>query len=223
MRRATAGGAIALALLLAACTPAGDDPTSTVTSPESDATTSSTTTEASATPTPTEGASPTTEPPVTLEPMATADGAEIDEAGNVVKDLGEPAEILTPDGEVSATVTVTEIRVLDSCPGEFASAPENGHFVVVSVEASMSESGFAGDDLLLTGPAMWQVVAADGEASGEVDTRAAWGCYETEERLPNAIGPGETASGYLVLDSDVTTGRLVYSLAPGGGWSWPIV
>lgn len=217
MKRAVAGGGLVLAaILLSACTDPSTDPTPTVTSTETQATSSGTTTP-SGTPTPS-----VSESAATAEPMGTAEGAEIDDAGNVVKGLGESAEILAPDGQVSASVTVTEVQVMSECPGEFAEAPENGSFVVVSVQAWMSETGFAAEDLLLVGPAMWQVVADDGAASAELDTRAAWACFETSERLPNAIGPGETASGYLVLDSDVTTGRLVYSLAPGGGWAWPI-
>lgn len=222
-RRLLPFGIVLTVCVIAACTdPINSEPATTTEGPSSSATTApdaSRTTPAT-TPATTADPSPSASEPVA--PLPTAEGVEVDAGGHVLKGLGEAAEIIDADGTVVASVTVTSTQVMTECPGQFATTPQHGHFLVATVEASMGEVGFASDDLLLIGPALWQVQAPDGTVENELETEAAWSCYETDERLPNVIGPGESARGYLVLDTSITQGRVTFSLSGGEGWTWPI-
>lgn len=50
-------------------------------------------------------------------------------------------------------------------------------------------------------------------------------CYPEDQRLPEALGPGEEASGVLVLDVPAGVGSVVLDGQPyglAGGWEWPV-
>lgn len=227
-RRTAAVGAVTLATLsLMACTPDGQAPLPEPTSPAASSTDS---TSPSASPTATPGPSAgspgdpgeqTSEPAAPITEIPAVPDAETNAQGDVLKGLGQDAELLNGDGEVVATVTVHGTEVLTSCPGEFAVAPYAGSYVVADVSAAMTDAA-APDALLLVGPAMWRIVGPDGQVTADLETDAAWQCFQTEERLPNFVGPGEEVRGRLVLDSDVTTGQLIFSPTGGKGWSWAL-
>lgn len=155
--------------------------------------------------------------------LSAESGTALDSRGNVIKDLGESAQLLGSDGTVVASVTVYGYDVLTTCPGQFALQPSTGSYLVVDVGASFGTQGAAGD-YLLVGPSMWQIVGTDGVVvEGEaIDTAEAWSCYDGDERLPNALAPGTTERGLLVLDTNVAEGWIEYVPVEGGGWSWPL-
>lgn len=199
-------------ILLAGCSADRDqvtEPASTTpASSAATATASAPSAEASSTPTPVE--------------VPAVDGATTDAAGNVMKALGESAELYNPStGGTAFTVRVTGAEILADCPGEFARPPINGSFVVLDVEVSMALEGANFDDLVLTGPAMWSILDGDQTAT-MLESDAGWTCYETQERLPYTVAPGETFSGKVVLDTSLTTGRVVFRPTTTAGWSWPL-
>ncbi len=169
------------------------------------------------------------EPPddVATRPPVDAGTTSIDlrPSGNLHKELGEPAGLTTATGEgVYFEITVRDIAVRTSCPGRGVQAPpRHGYFVVVDLQASMSdkvEEVVGGADVFmpLTADA-FAVVAADGTRTTATLTDASWSCFEDDALAAPFVGPGETTSGSVVLDSPVASGTLVY--APGGvGWEW---
>lgn len=49
----------------------------------------------------------------------------------------------------------------------------------------------------------------------------AWSCFDSGQLLPSQIGPGQSVSGWMVLDVAATTGSLVMTMAGGPtGWEW---
>ncbi|MFX0590951.1 hypothetical protein ACOARS_12600, partial [Glaesserella parasuis] len=70
------------------------------------------------------------------------------------------------------------------------------------------------------GPYDWQ--AYDGEGKRLNDPMGnAWSCFDSGQLLPSQIGPGQSVSGWVVLDVAATTGSLVMTMAGGPtGWEW---
>lgn len=152
---------------------------------------------------------------------------EVSDAGHVVKDLGEPGGLTVAGAETAYfEITVLDVAVVTACPGRgVALPPANGYFVVLDVTASMrsdiDEVVDGGADLFMPLAAdAFRVLAPDGSATGQTLTDASWSCYSDAELAPPFVGPGETATGKVVLDSAAGRGTLVY--APGGaaGWEW---
>lgn len=161
--------------------------------------------------------------------LAADSGAPTSSAGHVLKEIGEPAVIVdSVDGEVIFSLTISDIEVRPDCPGAFAQAPENGNYVVVTIDASFSAAAVdripgtaeSGDVLMFLGPAMFSVVDESGAIHSSLETDAAWTCYETRERAAYTIAPGEEVVGLVVLDSPVASGTLVYRPVGNGGWQW---
>lgn len=152
------------------------------------------------------------------------EASETSPRGNVIKDIGETASVATEGGEGDLLVefAITDIEVDAECTDEYASEPENGHFIVISIEATtMPELGEQ------DWPTSWdfssydfQIFDADGKREND-STGNAYSCISSSESLPYDIGPGQTVEGKVALDSAHTEGVLVY--APsflGAGWEW---
>lgn len=153
---------------------------------------------------------------------------EVAPSGNLRKDLGESAGVTLPGSDrAHFEVIVHEIAVVDSCPGRVTGAertPERSHFVVVDLTARMSDSVatdvLGGADLFMPlSPDAFALVGQDGSVRTDLLTDAAWACFEDDVLAAPFVGPGEGTSGYVVLDSDVDSGVLVYAPA-GPGWEW---
>lgn len=153
---------------------------------------------------------------------------EVAPSGNLRKDLGESAGLTLPGSDVAHfEVVVHDIAIIDSCPGRAAGAeraPERSHFVVVDLTARMSDAVatdvLGGADLFMPlSPDAFTLVGRDGSVRSDLLTDAAWACFEDDTLAAPFVGPGESTSGLVVLDSDVASGVLVY--APDGpGWEW---
>lgn len=115
------------------------------------------------------------------------------------------------------------MELLGECPNDSAE-PENGYFLALHIEAEtgadMEEQGLAQFPLTAQD---FQVRLRDGGLVEGLLGHAA-DCVPQDERLPEALGPGEKASGVVVLDvpmdfeSVVLEGRR-YALS--GAWEWP--
>lgn len=164
----------------------------------------------------------------TAQVDAAGEQVETNDLGDVVKDPGEEAQLVDADtGTVVFDIAVDQVRVLPDCPGrtDETITPENGHFVVFDVTAAMASST---SDLADNGdqdvfmPLLaeaFQVLDADGEVAGG-GTAASWLCFEPDELLQAFVGPGEDASGLVVLDSAVEHGAIRYAPDNQVGWTW---
>ena len=201
---------VLLALALTGCGGAGGEPAAE----PSDAVTADVEAVESPTPTPTEP-----EPTITQPPTS--------QRGNVIKQIGETAYLTMSPTDMTPWLEfqVTDIAVAPECSGEFAEPPENGNFLIVSLNISTATTwptDVEGIPLDFN-PNDWSVVGEDGVTESALGTAATYSCLDESELLPvSGIGPGENVVGKLVLDSKNATGVLVYKpwYAPGGGWEW---
>lgn len=191
------------ALLLAGCSgpPQPAPPASPI--PTAGATVSSTALSVSASGTPTQDVSG---PPVSVR-------------GNLIKHVGETSVVNTPKSfKPMANITVRAIDVDPGCTVPSPRPPENGHFVVLTIDLEAApglvEDGDKKWGMYSTG---WKVIAANGTTqNGRPQTTASILCLDDSEELPNEIGLGEKATGKVVLDVASPSGTVVYS-DPG----WP--
>lgn len=126
--------------------------------------------------------------------------------------------------EIAAAFVIEDMVLLLDCPASEAE-PENDRFLALQIEVEtspdMEERGLS---LLPMSAQDFGVRLRDGaELEGLLGNAA--DCYPSDERLPEALGPGEEASGVVALDvpADVEAVLLdgqQYSLA--GGWEWPM-
>ncbi|USQ81217.1 hypothetical protein NF556_06130 [Ornithinimicrobium faecis] len=64
--------------------------------------------------------------------------------------------------------------------------------------------------------------SADGVRANDISGNA-WSCLESADSLPSEIGPGQKATGKIVIDTDLASGVLVYqpmSWDGNLGWEW---
>lgn len=176
-------------------------------------------------------AAPPEPPPddVAAQAPAAAGGADVhvSESGNVVKELGEPSGLVV-DGarRASFTMTVDEVETRTSCPGRASGTvlPGRRYFLVATLRAAMgADAGAAVDGdgdvyMPLTADA-FRVLGPDGAVRGE-PTEASWACFGDDELAAAFVGPGESTHGTVVLESDTSSGWLVYAPTGGAGWQW---
>jgi len=129
--------------------------------------------------------------------------------------LGQPVEVAM-DGAV-LRLTLESVAVVTECPGRAAPVqqPVFGHFVVLHIAASVTES------YAPVGAELFRITAPDGRTQSVSSTDASWACFEPAELLPAFVDAGEPVSGVVVLDSATEHGTVSYN-SPGGanGWFW---
>jgi len=142
----------------------------------------------------------------------------LSERGNVIKKVGEGANITNKDGEELIVFGVDSIELDPGCTNAEAMEPENGHFLVVSMTAETGPS-FEGYEVHLAND--WKVIAENGTTvNSDPHTYAATTCMNSTETIPLNIGRSEKLNGKVVLDVPVEAGYLVLSIATGDGWEW---
>lgn len=142
--------------------------------------------------------------------------------GNLVKQLGQLAGTSAgPEDTVTSRFAVTDIVVDQPCDAEYADAPQNGHYLGIHLNVETTPEladeefpwvSFSSYD--------WQAYDADGKRLNDPIGNA-WSCLDSAQELPSEIGPGQSVSGWIMLDVAATTGVVV--LAPLGspvGWEW---
>jgi hypothetical protein len=168
----------------------------------------------SAKPTPTKRSTPTPSPTEAKETLSTR--------GNLLSEVGETAVIHTiVDEETLVEFTVNSIKVDPKCTAPRADKPENGHFLVldVDVETQQGMEDVLYDDFQMN-PYDFKMIDEDGKTSNvDFNTVAVFSCFPDSELLPDEIGDSETASGKVVLDTDVKSGTLVFEMDELG-WEW---
>jgi hypothetical protein len=147
---------------------------------------------------------------------------------NVLRELGEVAGLADDAGNPMFEMVVQSIETTDSCPSRVDEtfAPVNGRFLVVELTAAMADTaGGDRDDpenvFVPTAADFFRVLDADGTEQPGTLTEASWSCYTVDELISPSIVPGQTDSGYVVLDVSDEHGTLIYD--PTGtdtGWAW---
>lgn len=157
--------------------------------------------------------------PETEEPESEA-GGDFSSRGHLVKEIGEPAGILDLDTEESVVeFTLTEVEQNYQCTSTIADAPANGQYIALHFDVE-TMPGLT-DSFSITD---WEITLFDTEGMRENDSsgNAMW-CADASQTLPTSMGPGQRASGVVVLDTALDTGVIVYepmfSLTPLG-WEW---
>lgn len=154
-------------------------------------------------------------------PSTAAAGAK-SSRGNLVKKAGEGASVTDKENTVASFV-VNSITVDPECTGASAAPAQNGHFVVldVSMETAPELAESVNPEFGLAGYG-WKAVADNGTTfNGDLGTFEAFMCFDDAERFPSALGPGEKATGKIVLDVPTPTGVLVHKQGfMPTGWEW---
>ncbi|MCC9206498.1 hypothetical protein [Arthrobacter sp. zg-Y769] len=153
---------------------------------------------------------------------ATATPAPRSPRGNLIKKVGEPALVLIEEGskDWALNFTVTDIQVDPGCTSPQAVPAENGHFVVVSLEAAtVAEPEFSE---VLGGVHFggWKAIASNGTTVNNVMSTASFSCLGSAERIPSSMGAAEKVAGKVVLDVPDVSGTLVHTQGGGTGWEW---
>lgn len=146
--------------------------------------------------------------------------------GNIVKEFGQGASITdtTHDNREIVNFAVNSVTPA-TCTEPYAQPAENGHLVVVDVavetkpelaEAIMTSYHLGGGD--------FKFVADNGTTfNGHLFTGATYSCLPSAELFPAAgMGPGEKASGKVVLDVPAPAGILVLKAPTSttNGWEY---
>ncbi|MBG6216268.1 hypothetical protein IWX75_000712 [Arthrobacter sp. CAN_A6] len=92
----------------------------------------------------------------------------------------------------------------------------------VSVETTPAVGTDDGLSSFSMDPYNFKPIAANGTTSNaDPSSIAAMYCYEEAQMLPSSIGPGEKATGLVVLDVESPSGILVFNdLFSMHGWEW---
>lgn len=142
--------------------------------------------------------------------------------GNLVKKVGEGASV-TDKGKAVASFVVNSIKLDPTCTNQFATPADNGHFIAlnVSMETDPALAESVNPQFGLAGYA-WKVVAENGTTfNGDVMSGASFFCLNDEERFPSALGPGEKATGTIILDVPTPSGVLIHQQGfMPAGWEW---
>lgn len=179
------------------------------------------------------GGTPASSPTApTVEPIASSSAtpaaAESSKSprGNIVKQFGEGASITdtTKDNREIVNFTVNSIAPV-TCTESYAQPAENGHLVVVDVavetKPELAEAVMTSHHL---GPSDFKFVADNGTTfNGNLGTGAAFSCLPSPEMFPSGgLGPGEKATGKVVLDLPAPTGILVLKapMSSTNGWEY---
>lgn len=164
---------------------------------------------------------PTVEP-ATASPSAPS-GAQKSARGNLIKRPGDGATVTNANGALLASFVVKSIQVDAPCTGQFAMPAENGHFVLLEIDvettAALADAPIKQFSLAGYG---WKTIAPNGTTvNNNTITGPAFMCLTDGEQLPSALGPGEKATGKVVLDVPNPSGILVHKPAfMQAGWEW---
>ncbi|WP_284977606.1 hypothetical protein [Arthrobacter sp. fls2-241-R2A-200] len=170
------------------------------------------------------GAAPTVEAAAgAVSATPTADGPAKSSRGNILMKVGDPGTVTdTITKKATVNFTVNSIAPV-TCTEQYASAPKNGHLYAVDLSIKttpeLAQSSFP--KYILTAGS-FKFIAANGTTfNGQLFTTAVIGCIPSAEQLPaDGLGPGENATGKVLVDLPDTKGVLVMSQSFGPGFEY---
>lgn len=154
---------------------------------------------------------------------AAAKPANLSPRGNVTKQLGDVAAFGPTQDQLVVKFAIDKITVDPKCTSQFASKPQNGHFIRLDVRAE-TDPAMPNNGLYTINPFEFSTVGADGITESTLMTGAAITCVDTSELLPSgSFSPGSKYRGALILDTKNPSGLLVFRpgfMGTTGGWEW---
>lgn len=149
--------------------------------------------------------------------------AELDEETRyLIEELGQWVEVSLEE-EPAALFRIQDVVLDLECAD--GAQPENEQFIGLEVEVEanpdMEELGM---DQLPMAAQDFQVRLTDGGITGGLRGNGA-NCLPEDERLPEAVAPGEELTGTVVLDAPEDVEAIVLDgvrYQTSGGWMWPL-
>lgn len=150
--------------------------------------------------------------------------AELDEETRyLIEELGQWVEVSLEE-EPAALFRIQDVVLDLECAD--GAQPENEQFIGLEVEVEanpdMEELGM---DQLPMAAQDFQVRLTDGGITGGLRGNGA-NCLPEDERLPEAVAPGEELTGTVVLDAPEDVEAIVLDgaryQASANGWMWPL-
>lgn len=141
--------------------------------------------------------------------------------GNLIKKIGQLAGTTSSaTNVVTSRFAVTDITMDVECTSGFQRAPKNGHYLGIhlNVETTPELAQDPFPSLSFT-PFDWQAYDADGKRLNDPQGNA-YSCMDQGQLLPSQIGPGQSVSGWIVLDVASPTGAVVLTMGGPTGWEW---
>ncbi|GLY67986.1 hypothetical protein [Amycolatopsis taiwanensis] len=141
--------------------------------------------------------------------------------------VGEQVVYSNPGSRGEVAFTVTKITLDGKCTEQFASGPENGHYIFVDLTVETSPDIGPGYGTELFNPLNFSLMGPDGvtQTGNALMSNQTSGCLSRGRALPVVLGAGQKYQGTVVLDARTTSGAL--TLAPLGGglrnadsWKW---
>lgn len=126
--------------------------------------------------------------------------------------MGKTGTLSNEAGEEVASFVFKSIEP-GTCTEEFASEPENGPILFVTMQVQVApQKGEEFPLTLNTDPFAFGYVSPEGTTfNGDMGTMATYSCLAESETIPSTIGQGEKATGVIVLDAPDDSGSLVYT------------
>lgn len=142
--------------------------------------------------------------------------------GNLIKQIGQLAGTTSVSSDVvTSRFAVTDVTLDIPCTSEYAEPSKNGHFlgIHVNVETTPELAKEQFPALLFTSYD-WQAYDAAGKRLNDPQGNA-YSCLDSGEILPSKIGPGQSVSGWIVLDVASPTGAVAFTMGGSAtGWEW---
>ncbi|WP_206476762.1 hypothetical protein [Microbacterium sp. KRD172] len=143
--------------------------------------------------------------------------------GNMIKQIGQLAGtgISGDPDTIGSRFVVTDIVLDPVCDSGWSDTPANGHYLALHINVETTpELAQSDNPEVWFSPYDWQSYDPHGKRLND-PVGNAWSCMSEAATLPSSVGPGQSVSGYIVLDVAATTGTVVMTLGGGPtGWEW---
>ncbi|WP_396667364.1 hypothetical protein [Microbacterium sp. R86528] len=178
------------------------------------------------------GRTPDTAPVITETPtpVPTAEVDEVDgefgervinDRGNLVKEVGQLAGVSEANDVLVARFAATDIVLDIECDQDWSESPQNGHFLGIHFNVETTPE-LADSDYPWVAMSAYDFLVFDSDGKRLNDpVGTSWACLDESSQLPSQIGPGQSVSGWIVLDVTDEEGAAVLTM--GGsptGWEW---
>lgn len=163
---------------------------------------------------------------ITESPAPESSPASMSPRGNIVTPIGEPAGLDDPvTHERTVAWTVTNIAVDGPCPDDSSTKPQNGHFVIVSLNVETSPAYRVGDLVTnFTPGGAWTIVGPDNRVQIDPGTAASAACSAPPAHFE--LEPDAKHQFTLAFDTKDQTGIVQFrptawqGNAVEHGWEW---
>lgn len=171
----------------------------------------------------------TATPSAQAAPVPAASAAATNAAGDVVKKLGERAELGEEGKPAVASAQITKVSIQDSCTAFDGSEyrPAKGSVLYrldLSAQLTNEAANVKGLDFLVVAADSFQLTGSGGTVLAQSGDSATSLCLEQGDRMPPSVVPGESVAGAMFLEAPAGAERIVWNPwgVDGSGWEWAI-